>query len=237
MTIIALFKVLRTFTGPNFPQLYSHVNLVDGTSGRNPTFLHSHECKRPVGPTVSHCFPLRLSGQPRWLQKSSVALMYPRLPPKSFPISLLCIEKDKGHWVKINSLMQHIQTAWRHQTVVWKPAVCWFFFYLFFFFAPTRRVSLPWLTLVQPSKPFDAMYSLFMAVGFISVWVLFGSEFFFGFALVSYFLFFPFLSVPCFLRLLVCYWFDFCQCWAAACRSVRPLTGVSFSFSHSQEGS
>lgn len=79
------------------------------------------------------------------------------------------------------------------------------FFYLFFFFAPTRRVSLPWLTLVQPSKPFDAMYSLFMAVGFISVWVLFGSEFFFGFALVSYFLFFPFLSVPCFLRLLVCY--------------------------------
>lgn len=65
-----------------------------------------------------------------------------------------------------------------------------------------------WLTLVHPSKPFDAMYTLFMAVVFFQ----FGSCFvlsFIVFALVQYFFcslslfifsFFPPYVKLCFLR-------------------------------------
>lgn len=45
-----------------------------------------------------------------------------------------------------------------------------------------------WLTLVHPSKPFDAMYTLFMAV-FFQFWSCLVLSFL-VFALVQYFLFF-----------------------------------------------
>lgn len=63
-----------------------------------------------------------------------------------------------------------------------------------------------WLTLVHPSKPFDAMYIFIYGCCFLSVWVLFGSEFHCFctgsvFSVLSFF----FLSLPsvlCFIRLL-----------------------------------
>ncbi len=71
-----------------------------------------------------------------------------------------------------------------------------------------------WLTLVHPSKPFDAMYTLFMAVFF-----QFGSCFvlsFIVFALVQYFLFF--LSLFIFSSLLYTFIsYRFFWCLAASC--------------------
>lgn len=100
-----------------------------------------------------------------------------------------------------------------------------------------------WLTLVHPSKPFDAMYTLFMAVVFFQ----FGSCLvlsFIVFALVRYFLFFIslflFSSFPPFVELCFFTFFGYRFFWcllAFALKDFLPSDWCLFLCFNFQEGS